>query len=497
MDMRLPFSTLPHRPSGQELVRTAGFIDGAWVGADSGARFEVRNPADRTLVAEVPNMGASETRRAIRAAVAAFPRWRAVPPAQRSAVLRRWHELIVERADDLALLLTTEQGKPLPDARAEILQTATFVEWYAEEAKRLGSSTLPVADPARRGWVVREPVGVCAAITPWNYPASSVAKKLAPAFAAGCTIVLKPAEQTPLTALALAALAELAGLPRGVINVVTGDGSAAAEIGRALTDDPAVRMMSFTGSGEVGRELMRQCAATVKNLSLELGGHAPFIVFDDADLELAVECAVKAKFRNSGQMCVAANRFLIHADIYDAFAARLIERAGQLEVGPGVVPGVQLGPLIDELAVGKVARHIDDALALGARLLAGGKVHARGGTFFEPTILGDITDAMAIAHEETFGPVAPLMRFRTEQEAIAIANASEYGLASYLFSRDISRILRVTEALETGAVAVNTGSFTTEAAPFGGVKQSGLGREGGTWGLDSFLSVKHVTLGIG
>ena len=496
MDMRLPFSTPPRPLAEHGLVRTMGFIGGEWVRADAGATFEVRNPADSTLVAAVPNMGADETRRAVQAAASAFPDWRRFTPARRSTLLRRWHELIVDRVDDLAQLLTTEQGKPLPDARAEILQTAAFVEWYAEEGKRLGGSALPASDAGRRGWVIREPIGVCAAITPWNYPASSVAKKLAPAFAAGCTVVLKPAEQTPLTALALAALAEIAGVPRGVINVVTGDGGAAAEIGRVLTADPAVRLLSFTGSSEVGRELMRQCAETVKNLSLELGGHAPFIVFDDADLDLAVECAMKAKFRNAGQMCVAANRFLIHEAVYDAFAARLVERVRQLEVGPGAAPGVQVGPLIDELAVRKVARHIDDALTRGARLLAGGKTHALGGRFFEPTVLGDVTGAMVVAREETFGPVAPLIRFRSEAEAIAIANASEYGLASYLFSRDISRIIRVTEALEAGAVAVNTGSFTTEAAPFGGVKQSGLGREGGAWGLDNFLSVKHVTLGI-
>lgn len=496
MDMRLPFSPDRRRLDEQGLIRTEGFIDGAWTSAADGASFDVLDPADRSLVARVANMGATETRRAIDAAAAAFGEWRRLTPSRRGALLRRWHGLIVDSVDDLALLLTVEQGKPLPDARAEILQTAAFVEWYAEEGKRLGTAALPIADPSRRGWVIREPIGVCAAITPWNYPASSVAKKLAPALAAGCTVVLKPAEQTPLTALALAALAESAGLPHGVLNVVTGDASAAAEIGRVLTAEPTVRMLSFTGSSEVGRELMRQCASTVKNLSLELGGHAPFIVFDDADLALAVEAAVRAKFRNSGQMCVAANRFLVAAPVYDEFAARLVARVAQLKVGPGIEPGVHIGPLIDDLAVRKVLRHVDDAVARGARLLVGGRHHPHRGTFFEPTVLADVTGDMLVAREETFGPVAALMRFDGEAQAIEAANASEYGLASYLFSRDISRILRVSEALEAGAVAVNTGSFTAEAAPFGGVKQSGLGREGGTWGLDNFLSVKHVTIGL-
>jgi len=497
MNMRLPLSDPRQGLRNRALIRNVAYIGGDWVGSDDGKCFEVRNPADGSLVAEVPNMGPEETRRAIQAAAVAFGTWRRFTPQQRSIILRRWQQLILNSADDLACLLTTEQGKALKDARAEVLQAAAFLEWYAEEGKRLTGHVLPTSDAGRRGWVLREPIGVCAAITPWNYPAATLARKFAPALAAGCTVVLKPAEQTPLTALALAALAEEAGLPPGVFNVVTGDGDAAEAIGRELSTHPAIRMLSFTGSSEVGRQLMRQSADTLKSLSLELGGHAPFVVFDDADLDIAVESAINAKFRNAGQMCVAANRFLVQDRIHDAFATRLAERAKGLKVGPGLTPGVLVGPLIDYSALAKVQRHVDDAVAHGARVLAGGQRFGREGTFFEPTVLTEVTSAMIVAREETFGPVAPLMRFSTEAEAIAVSNATEFGLASYVFTRDISRIWRLTEAIEAGVVAVNAGSFTTEAAPFGGVKQSGLGREGGSYGIDSYLSVKHVSLGLG
>ncbi|NMG76372.1 NAD-dependent succinate-semialdehyde dehydrogenase [Aromatoleum diolicum] len=495
--MRLPLSDPQHGLRNRALIRNVAYIGGDWVGSDDGTCFEVRNPADGSLVAEVPNMGAEETRRAIQAAVVAFVAWRRFTPQQRSTILRRWQQLILDSADDLACLLTTEQGKALNDAHAEVLQAAGFLEWYAEEGKRLTGGVLPTSHPGRRGWVLREPIGVCAAITPWNYPAATLARKFAPALAAGCTVVLKPAEQTPLTALALAALAEEAGLPPGVFNVVTGDGDAAEAIGRELSTHPAIRMLSFTGSSEVGRQLMRQSADTLKNLSLELGGHAPFVVFDDADLDVAVESAINAKFRNAGQMCVAANRFLVQDGIHDAFATRLAERAKGLKVGPGLTPGVLVGPLIDHLALTKVQRHVDDAIAHGAKVLTGGQRFGRDGTFFEPTVLTGVTSAMIVAREETFGPVAPLMRFSTEADAIAMSNATDYGLASYVFTRDISRIWRLTEAIEAGVVAVNAGSFTTEAAPFGGVKQSGLGREGGSYGIESYLSIKHVSLGLG
>ena len=496
MNMRLPLSALRQGLRRHDLIRTAAYVGGSWVPADDGRSFVVRNPADGSAVAEVPNMGPDETRRAIQAASTAFTSWRRHTPQQRAAILRRWQQAILDNADDLARLLTTEQGKALKDARAEVLQAAAFLEWYAEEGKRVTGKMLTANQPDRRDWVLRAPIGVCAAITPWNYPAATLARKFAPALAAGCTVVLKPAEQTPLTALALAALAEEAGLPPGAFNVITGDSDAAAAIGHELSTHPAVRMLSFTGSSEVGRQLMRQCAGTLKNISLELGGHAPFIVFDDADLDAAVESAANTKFRNAGQMCVATNRFLVQAGIHDAFAARLAEHASALKVGPGLTPGVQVGPLIDPAALAKVRRHVDDAVAKGARLLAGGHRHDREGTFFQPTVLTGVTADMIVAREETFGPVAPLMRFSTEAEAIAMSNATEYGLASYVFTRDMSRIWRLAEAIEAGVVAVNAGSFTTEAAPFGGVKQSGLGREGGRYSMDAYLSVKHVSLGL-
>jgi succinate-semialdehyde dehydrogenase/glutarate-semialdehyde dehydrogenase len=474
------------------LFRQQAHVDGNWIGADSGAVFAVHNPATGERIGQVPDMGADETARAIAAAEAALPAWRRLLAKERSAILRRWYELIVASCDELARLLTTEQGKPLAEARGEVMYAASFVEWFAEEAKRANGDVIPTNAQDRRLLVMRQPVGVCAAITPWNFPAAMITRKVAPAFAAGCTVVVKPAEQTPFTALALAVLAEQAGFPKGVFNIVTGDPVA---IGAVLTASPVVRKLSFTGSTEVGRLLMAQCAPTVKKLSLELGGNAPFIVFDDADLDAAVEGALASKYRNTGQTCVCANRLLVQAGIYDRFAQRLAAAVCELRVGAGVDAGVNIGPLIDEAAIAKVEAHIADALDKGARLLTGGARHALGGTFFAPTVLADVTPAMRVAREETFGPVAPLFRFETEEDAVRMANDTEFGLAAYFFSRDVGRIFRVAEALEYGMVGINTGLLSNEVSPFGGIKQSGIGREGSSYGLDEYLELKSICLG--
>ncbi|MDP3036701.1 MAG: NAD-dependent succinate-semialdehyde dehydrogenase [Rhodocyclaceae bacterium] len=479
-----------------QLLRHQAFIAGAWTAADSGATVAVTNPATGTTLASVPDMGATETRRAIDAANAAWPAWRALTAKQRGAILRNWHDLIVANADDLALLMTSEQGKPLAEARGEALYAATFVEWFAEEGKRVYGEVIPQTIASQRLIVLKQPIGVAAAITPWNFPAAMITRKVAPALAAGCPVVVKPAEQTPLTALALAALAERAGFPSGVFNMVTGSAASAPLIGGELTGNPSVRKLSFTGSTEVGRLLMAQCAPTLKKLSLELGGNAPFIVFDDADVDAAVAGAMASKYRNAGQTCVCANRLLVQAGIYESFAQKLAAQVAALKVGVGTAAGVTQGPLIDAQALAKVEAHIADAVAQGARVLVGGKRHAQGGTFFEPTVLADALPSMLCAREETFGPVAPLFKFHDEAEAVALANATEFGLASYFYARDLSRVWRVAEALEYGMVGVNVGLIANEVAPFGGVKQSGLGREGSRHGIEEYLEIKYVCLGL-
>lgn len=479
-----------------QLFREQAFVAGRWLAADNGATVAIRNPASGELLAEVPDMGTAETRRAIDAANAAWPAWRALTAKQRGAILRAWHDLIVAHADDLALLMTSEQGKPLAEARGEVLYGASFVEWFAEEAKRTYGEVIPQTIASQRLIVLKQPVGVCAAITPWNFPAAMITRKVAPALAAGCPVVVKPAEQTPLTALALAVLAERAGFPAGIFNVVTGSAVSAPVIGAELTANPIVRKLSFTGSTEVGRLLMAQCAPTLKKVSLELGGNAPFIVFDDADVDAAVAGAMASKYRNAGQTCVCANRLLVQAGIYEEFATKLAAEVGKLKVGAGTTAGVTQGPLIDAAALAKVESHVADAVALGARVLTGGKRHALGGTFFEPTVLADVTPAMRCAREETFGPVAPLFKFSDEAEAVALANATEYGLAGYFYARDLARVWRVAEALEYGMVGVNVGLIANEVAPFGGVKQSGIGREGSRHGIEEYLELKYVCLGL-
>lgn len=474
------------------LLRQNCYIDGAWVGADDGAQFAVTNPADGAVIAHAPRCGADETKRAIVAAHEALATWREKTAAERSRLLRRWFDLLMANQEDLAKLMTAEQGKPLAEARGEIAYAAAYVEWFAEEAKRAYGQVIPSPFKDRQIVVVKEPIGVCAAITPWNFPAAMITRKVAPALAAGCTIILKPAEQTPLSALALAELAAQAGVPAGVFNVVTGD---AKTIGGVLTASPIVRKLTFTGSTPVGQLLMRQCADTVKKMSLELGGNAPFIVFDDADIDAAVAGAMASKYRNSGQTCVCSNRFLIQDAVYDAFAAKLAEAVGALKVGDGAQDGVTQGPLIDEAAIRKVEDLIADAIDKGARIVTGGKRHQLGGTWFEPTVIGDVTAAMAMARQEIFGPVAPLFRFKTEEEAVALANDSEFGLAAYLYSRDHGRIWRVSRRLEYGMVGVNTGLISTEVAPFGGMKLSGVGREGSSFGLDEYMETKYLALG--
>ncbi|WP_432261367.1 NADP-dependent succinate-semialdehyde dehydrogenase [Cupriavidus sp. TMH.W2] len=475
------------------LFRQQAYINGEWQAAASGETFEVRNPATGALIGTVPALGAAETRRAIDAANAAWPAWRQRTARERAAILRKWHDLMLAHADDLALILTTEQGKPLAEAKGEIAYAASFIEWFAEEGKRVYGDTMPTPAAGKRIVVTKEPIGVCAAITPWNFPAAMITRKVGPALAAGCPIVVKPAEATPFSALAMAVLAERAGVPAGVFSVVTGDPKA---IGGELTGNPTVRKLSFTGSTPVGRLLMAQCAPTVKKVSLELGGNAPFIVFDDADLDAAVEGAIASKYRNSGQTCVCTNRFYVHERVYDAFAQKLGAAVGKLKVGHGTEPGVVLGPLINEAAVQKVEAHLQDALAKGARLLTGGKRHALGGGFFEPTVLTGVTQAMKVAREETFGPLSPLFRFSSDEEVIQYANDTESGLAAYFYSRDIGRVWRVAEALEYGMVGINTGLISNEVAPFGGVKQSGLGREGSHYGIDDYVVIKYLCLAV-
>ncbi|HXE38431.1 MAG TPA: NAD-dependent succinate-semialdehyde dehydrogenase, partial [Azonexus sp.] len=468
----------------KQLLRTANLIGGQWIAADDQAVLAVLDPATGDLLAEVPRCGAAETRRAIAAAEAAWPAWRALTAKQRGQLLLAWFKLILDNADDLAQLITAEGGKPLAEARGEVIYGASFVEWFAEEGKRTYGETIPSPTADKRLVVIKQPIGVCAAITPWNFPLAMITRKVAPALAAGCPVVVKPAEATPLTALALAVLAEQAGFPAGVFNVVTGNPQA---IGGELTASPIVRKLSFTGSTAVGRLLMAQSAPTVKKLSLELGGNAPFIVFDDADVDAAVDGAITAKYRNTGQTCVCANRFLVQSGIYEEFAGKLAEKSRGLKVGPGTEAGVTQGPLINAAGLAKVEDHVADALAKGARVLSGGARHALGGNFFQPTVLADVTPAMKVAREETFGPVAPLFRFDTEQQAIAMANDTEFGLAAYFFSRDIGRCWRVGEALEYGMVGINTGLISNEVAPFGGIKQSGIGREGSAYGIEEYL----------
>ncbi|MEP7068732.1 MAG: NAD-dependent succinate-semialdehyde dehydrogenase [Usitatibacter sp.] len=474
------------------LFRESAYIDGAWTQADSRARFAVDNPANGTVVGHVPNMSTAETRRAIAAAEAALPAWRALTAKERSKILRKWFDLIVANADDLALLLTTEQGKPLAEAKGEILYGASFVEWFAEEAKRVYGDVIPSPTSDRRIIVLKQPIGVVAAITPWNFPNAMITRKVSPGLAVGCTFVLKPAEQTPFSALALAELAERAGIPKGVLNIVTGDPVA---IGQELCASPVVRKVTFTGSTEVGRILMRQSADTIKKLSLELGGNAPFIVFDDADLDAAADGALMSKYRNAGQTCVCANRIYVHDSVHDAFTAKLAERTKGLKVGVGTEAGVNVGPLIDAQGLAKVEEHVADAVGKGAKVVMGGKRHSLGGLFFEPTILTGVTGEMKVSREETFGPVAPLYRFKTDDEAVRLANATEFGLAAYFYTRDVGRVFRVAEAIETGIVGINVGIIANEVAPFGGVKQSGLGREGSKYGIEDFLEIKYIAIG--
>jgi len=475
-----------------KLFRQACYIDGAWVEPRPGAAISVDNPATGEIIGVVPRFGAAETRRAIEAANRALPEWRSRTGKERAAIIRRWFDLMMANQEDLARLMTIEQGKPLAESRGEVAYAASFLEWFGEEAKRVYGDTIPSPQRDKRIVVIKQPVGVVACITPWNFPLAMITRKAGPAIAVGCTVVLKPASQTPFSALALAELAERAGLPKGVLNIITGS---ATEIGGELTSNPDVRKLSFTGSTAIGKLLMEQCASTVKKISLELGGNAPFIVFDDADLDAAVEGAIASKYRNTGQTCVCANRIFVQDSVYDAFAAKLVEAVNKLRPASGLEEGASQGPLIDDKAVAKVEEHISDALSKGARVVTGGKRHALGGRFFEPTVLTDVTPAMLVAQEETFGPVAPLFRFRTDAEAIALANDTPFGLASYFYGRDIGRVWRVAEALETGMVGVNTGIISTEVAPFGGVKESGLGREGSKYGIEEFLEVKYISLG--
>jgi succinate-semialdehyde dehydrogenase/glutarate-semialdehyde dehydrogenase len=474
------------------LFRQACYINGAWTASPAGATVNVDNPATGEILGTVPKLGAAETRAAIEAASAAFPAWSKKTGKERAAVLRRWYELMMEHQEDLAKLMTLEQGKPLTESKGEVAYAAAFLEWFGEEAKRVYGDTIPGHQPDKRIIVLKQPIGVVACITPWNFPLAMITRKAGPAIGAGCTVVLKPAAQTPYSALALAELAERAGVPKGVLNVITGS---AKEIGGELTANPIVKKLSFTGSTEVGKVLMQQCAGTIKKLSLELGGNAPFIVFEDADLDAAVEGAVASKYRNTGQTCVCTNRLLVQESVYNAFAQKLAVAVKNLKPAFGLETGATQGPLIDDNAVAKVEEHIRDAQQKGAKILVGGKRHALGGRFFEPTILTGVTTAMAVAKEETFGPVAPLFRFKNEAEAVALANDTEFGLAAYFYGKDLSRVWRVAEALEYGIVGINTGLISTEVAPFGGVKESGLGREGSKYGMDEYLEIKYLCLG--
>lgn len=475
------------------LLQTLSFIDNHWVAAENGKTYPVKNPFDGKLLAEVADTGAKETQKAIDAAYEALPVWQALTAGQRSVILRRWYDLLIEHADDLALILTSEQGKPLGEAKGEILYGASFIEWFAEEAKRAYGDVIPGHNADKRIVVIKQPIGVVAAVTPWNFPNAMITRKVAPALAAGCTVVVKPAEDTPLSALALAVLALKAGFPPGVLNVVTTNNPSV--VGKVLTESPLVRKLSFTGSTEIGKLLMRQCADTVKKVSLELGGNAPFIVFDDADIDAAVEGAMLSKYRNAGQTCVCANRIFAQASIYDRFVEKLARAVAQQTVGSGLTPGTTIGPLINQAALDKVVHLVDDALGKGARVVTGGKPHLLGGTFFEPTVLADINAQMLLDQEEIFGPVAPVYRFSTDEEVIRAANNTRFGLAAYFYGRDINRVWRVAEALEYGMVGINTGMISTAIAPFGGVKESGIGREGSRYGMEAFMEIKYLCFG--
>ena len=475
------------------LFRQQAMINGRWRDASGKETLAVTNPANGQPLGNVPKMGAGETREAIDAAARALPAWRALTAKERSSILRRWFELMMEHQDDLARLMTLEQGKPLAEAKGEISYAASFIEWFAEEGKRIYGDTIPGHQADKRLLVIKQPIGVTAAITPWNFPSAMITRKAGPALAAGCTMVLKPASQTPFSALALAELANRAGIPEGVFNVVTGS---ASEVGGELTGNPLVRKLSFTGSTEIGRQLVEQCAKDIKKVSLELGGNAPFIVFDDADLDKAVEGALASKFRNAGQTCVCANRLYVQDSVYDRFAEKLQQAVSKLQIGDGLQPNVTIGPLIDEKAIAKVQEHIADALGKGARVVTGGKVHELGGNFFQPTILVDVPGDAKVAKEETFGPLAPLFRFKDEADVIAQANDTEFGLAAYFYARDLGRVFRVGEALEYGIIGINTGLISTEVAPFGGVKSSGLGREGSKYGIEDYLEIKYMCIGI-
>jgi len=477
-----------------DLLRTRAFVGGKWIDAASGATHTIVNPATREPIGTVPDMSAADARRAIEAASQAFPAWAALTAKERAAILRRWYELLMANQEDLATLMTAEQGKPLAESKGEIAYGAAFIEWFAEEGKRLYGDVIPPHQADRRLLVLRQPVGVVAAITPWNFPLAMITRKAGPALAAGCTFVCRPASQTPYSALAAAALASRAGLPAGVLNVITG--TDAAGLGAELTNNALVRKVTFTGSTEVGKKLMAQCAAGVKKITMELGGNAPFIVFDDADLDAAVAGAIASKYRNTGQTCICANRLLVHAPVYEAFSRKLVQAVAQLRVGDGLKGPTDQGPLIDAKALAKVEQHLSDAVAKGARVALGGRRHALGGTFFEPTVVTEVTPAMLIAREETFGPIAPLFRFETETDAIRMANDTEFGLAAYFYTRDLARSWRVAEALEYGMVGLNTGIFSTEVAPFGGVKESGIGREGSRYGILDYTELKFLCVGL-
>jgi len=474
------------------LLRQQCFIDGNWQSAESGSTIQVTNPATGETLGTIPKMGTVETRRAIAAAEKAFPAWRGKTAKERAEVLRSWFDLIMKHQDDLAMIMTAEQGKPLAESRSEISYAASFIEWFAEEAKRLYGDIIPSYAQDKRIVVIKEPIGVCAAITPWNFPAAMITRKAGPALASGCTMVLKPATATPYSALALAELGARAGIPDGVFSVITGSSSA---IGAEMTANPAVRKLTFTGSTEVGKQLAEQCAGTMKKVSMELGGNAPFVVFNDADLDAAVEGAIASKYRNTGQTCVCTNRLLVQSGVYDEFSEKLAVAVAELRVGNGLQENVQQGPLIDDESVQKVEEHIQDAVLKGARIILGGKRHELGGTFFQPTILCDVTSRMLVAREETFGPVAPIFKFETDEQAIKMANETEFGLASYFYTRDIGRVWRVAEALEYGIVGINTGLISSEVAPFGGIKESGLGREGSKYGIEDFAEIKYLCMG--
>lgn len=475
------------------LLREECYIGGQWMRADSGKSIDVFNPATGELIGSVPKMSTGETRRAIQAAEEALPKWKGLTAKERAAKLKKWFELIMANQEDLAIIMTCEQGKPLFESRGEIAFAASYVEWFAEEGKRIYGDVIPSPQKDRRLLVIKEPIGVCAAVTPWNFPSAMITRKAAPALAAGCTMVLKPASQTPFSALALCALAEQAGIPAGVLNVITGESGA---IGDELTSNPVVRKLSFTGSTPVGIRLMEQSASTVKKVTMELGGNAPFIVFDDADVDAAVEGALISKFRNAGQTCVCANRILVQDAVYDEFVEKLAAKVADLQIGDGLLPGTTTGPMIDERAVASVHAMVQDAVSAGGRVVAGGKPHAFGGAFFEPTIIADASRDMRVAKEEIFGPVAPVFRFKSEEEAIAMANDTEYGLACYVYANDMRRIWRISESLEYGMVGINVGVVATEVAPFGGIKSSGIGREGSKYGIEDYLEIKYLCMGL-